>query len=331
MRLLESGGQSLRSVKERLALEAGAGYLELLGARRQVRINERSVEVAREHHRHLLALHETGLATYDEVLKAEVHLEQARIKLAAGRNRVELARAQLLERMGLPSGSGFTFADTCDDLPVPQVSDRTVDRALNLRPVLAGYHSRIASLEAVAASLNADNLPTVSLFVTGTAARPGIDMFRKEFIEYARAGVVMDWKVWDWGAKSNRLARIEARKRELAAEKTDLERRIALELERESLWEKEAEDRLGLAQKALTAAREHFRLVGERFDQGQVTNTEYIDSQEEAAASELEVSRAEIDLALARWRLAYVCGLLTVELDRRFGPENIDNDEEIER
>ncbi len=322
IRLEQALQSSLGEVREGLALEAGADYLRMLGARRQVRINERSVETAEEHHRHLLSLHGAGLITYDEVLKAEVHLEQARIQLGSSRNQVKLSRAQLLERMGLTARSTLHFADTVEGLPGLEEADRRVEQALAMRPVLEVYDRRIASMKAVAESLRGENLPTVSLFASGIAARPGIDMFRKEFIEYARAGVVMDWNIWDWGAKDHRLSRIEAQSRELAAQKTGLARRIELEVERESLREEEAEDRLALATKALTAAREHFRLVRERFDQGQVTNTEFIDAEGYATTGELEVSRAEIDLALARWRLAYVCGLLAAEIDRRFGIEN---------
>ena len=325
IRLEQALKSSLGTVREGLALEAGADYLRMLGARRQVRINERSVKVTDEHYQHLVALHEAGLTTYDEVLKGEVHLEQARMQLSRSRNQVKLARAELLERMGLPAENDLSFADTIEGLPGLEQVDRRVGQALARRPALGAYDCRIASLKAVAGSVKTANLPRVSLFASGTAARPGIDMFRKEFIEYVRAGVVMDLKLSDWGAKGHRLARIEAQSRELTAERTHLERRIELEVERESLREEEAEDRLALATKAMSAAREHFRLVGERFDQGQVTNTEYIDAEEYATTSELEVSRAGIDLALARWHLAYVCGLLAVEIDKRFELENVEN------
>ena len=247
------------------------------------------------------------------------------MQLNRSRNQVKLARAELLERMGLPAENDLSFADTIEGLPGLEQVDRRVGQALARRPALGAYDCRIAALKAVAGSVKTANLPRVSLFASGTAARPGIDMFRKEFIEYVRAGVVMDLKLWDWGAKGHRLARIEAQSRELTAERTHLERRIELEVERESLREEEAEDRLALATKTMSAAREHFRLVGERFDQGQVTNTEYIDAKEYATTSELEVSRAGIDLALARWHLAYVCGLLAVEIDKRFGLENVEN------
>jgi len=327
IQLRQASSQSLRQLRERLGLEAGISYLRLLGARREMRIAGRSVETADAHYKHLAALNSQGLITYDEVLKGEVHLEQTRIMLNRSSNRVKLAQAQLLQQMGLPMESRVSFEDSAAGIPEPLPPEQGIELSLSRRPELAAYNARLSALESLGASVQADNKPAVRVFAAGNFARPGIDMYRNEWIGYARAGVGLDWKFWDWGRKDYRVSKIKAQWEETLAERRVLEQQIALELKSASLEEEEARDRLALAGKALQAADEHFRIVSARFDQAQVTNTEYLDAREQATISALEYSGAFVDLAIARWRLAYVSGQLAVEIESRWpglAKENIE-------
>jgi outer membrane protein TolC len=277
-----------------------------------------SVETADAHYRHLEALNRQGLITYDEVLKGEVHLEQARITLSRSSNSVRLVRARLLERMGLPLESNLSFQDSVEGVPAPLVREHRLETALAARPELAALEARLAALRLLEESLSAEGKPMVKVFAGGSFARPGIDMFRNEWISYGRAGVGVDWNFWDWGRKNFRVAKVKAQWEETLAQRRSLEQGVALELESASLAEEESRDRRQLSRKALGAAREHFRIVSARFDQAQLTNTDYLDAKESAFASELQHSSAEIDLAAARWRLAYSCGLLSSEIESRW-------------
>ena len=317
-KLEKASFQSLRALRETLALEAGTGYIQLLSARREQEIAERSVETAQAHHEHLLALHRTGLTTWDEVLKALVYLEQSRVRLSRSSNQVRLARADLLQRISMPLDSEISFSDRVEEIPSWPSGQQGLDSVLALRPDLTAYNARLASLESLAETFAADCKPAVSMFASASYARPGVDQFRNEWIGYGRIGIGLDWQFFDWGRKDYRVARVKAQWEQTLAERRILSQQIALQLERAKLAQQEAADRLALAGRAQEAAREHFRIVSARFDQGQVTNTEYLDAEESATKSDLELSRAELDLALARWRLAYTGGVLVSEIDSRW-------------
>ena len=317
-KLEKASFQSLRALREALALEAGTGYFQLLAARRENKIAERSVETAQAHHEHLLALHRAGLTTWDEVLKALVYLEQSRVRLSRSSNQLRLARADLLQRISMPLDSEISFSDRVEEIPAWPSDRQGLDSVLALRPDLSAYNARLASLESLAETFAADCKPAVSMFASASYARPGVDQFRNEWIGYGRIGIGLDWQFFDWGRKDYRVARVKARWEETLAGRQILSQQIALQLERAKLARQEAADRLALAGRAQEAAREHFRIVSARFDQGQVTNTEYLDAEESATVSDIELSRAELDLALARWRLAYTEGALVSEIDSRW-------------
>ena len=326
-KLRKASFQSLRALRETLALEAGAGYFQLLASRRELKIAEHSVETARAHHEHLLAIHRAGLTTWDEVLKALVYLEQSRVRLSRSSNQLKLARAELLQRISLPLDSEVSFGDRVEAMPPGLSGAEGVDSAPARRPDLSAYNARLASLESLAQTLSADDRPAVSMFASASFARPGLDQFRNEWIGYGRIGIGLDWKFLDWGRKDYRVTRVRARWEETLAERRVLSQQIALQLERAKLAGQEAAERLALARRAQEAAREHFRIVSARFDQGQLTNTEYLDAEQEVTVSALELSRAELDLALARWRLAYTGGTLVEEIDSRWPEVEMENEE----
>ena len=320
----QSSFESLRALRETLAFEAGAGYLRLLAARSERKIAERSVETADEHYRHLQALGSSGLLTYDEVLKGRVHLEQARLMLSRSANAEKLARSELLLRIGVPLTSAAEFADSAGQIPQPLPSESRLDSALARRPELAAYDSRLASLESMAAGLASENKPVLRLFANGNVARPGIDQFRNEWIGYGRAGIGMSWSFFDWGRKDYAVAKLKAQWEETLANRRILGQQIALEVQQASLTAEEAGERISVAHSGLEAAEEQFRIVRSRFEQGQVTNTQFIDAEDAQTISAIEVTRAELDLGLARWQLAYATGELTARIDERWAEKQTD-------
>ncbi|MCE5271762.1 TolC family protein [bacterium] len=317
-RQLEAAGCSLGSLRQDLAYSAGAAFLALQGALSERQVAEASLATAQAHLRDLQAIYDTGRLTWDEVLNGQVRLDEAQMRVNSTGYRVQTARAELLRSLGLAMDDTQAFADTAEGVPAPQADSYALESALAARPDLALYGVRAAALDSRSAAIAAEDKPTLSVFANGTAAQPGADQFRNEFIQYARAGVTVGWEFWDWRRKDYRLAQNESQKQALLAEGSDLAGRIALELERSRLQEREAADRLDLTGKALESATEHFRLLGARFEQGLATNTEYLDSENQLTVSRLNQVHARIELELARWRLAYVSGDLFKQIRSRW-------------
>lgn len=315
---LEAAGCSLGSLRQDLAYGAGTAFLALQGAASERRVAETSLATAQAHLKDLQAIYDTGRLTWDEVLNVQVRVDEAQVRLNSAGYRVQTARAELLRSLGLAMDDMQAFADTAEGVPAPSADSYALESVLAARPDLAVYGVQAAALDSRSTAIAAEDKPTLSLFANGTAAQPGIDQFRNEFIQYARAGVALNWEFWDWHRKDYRLAQNESRKQALLAEGSDLAGRIALELERSRLQERETADRLDLTAKALESATEHFRLLGARFEQGLATNTEYLDSENQLTVSRLNRVHAWIELELARWRLAYVSGSLYKQIRSRW-------------
>lgn len=315
---VESAGLSLGSARQDLAWRAGNAFLSMLGAANERRVAEQSVRTARAHLDDLDALHANGMLTYDQVLDGEVRLERARVLLRQTDNRVGLARADLLLSMGLSLESSPEFADSARGIPLPPPDGYSLESAINNRPDLSSFRTRAAELGLLSVAVEAGKKPDVRVFASGTAAKPGIDQFRNELIEYARAGMSISWTLGDGGRRDLDRSVLRARQEQVLAEAQVQAGRVALDLERARLQEQEVRDRLELSTRALRAAEESFRLVADRFGQGRATNTEFLDAEEQVTVSRLDRARAAIELELARWRLVWVSGRLYGEIISRW-------------
>jgi outer membrane protein TolC len=313
---VEAEARILDNRREFLAYEAGSAYLLLQAARRNVEISRSAISTAEAHLKDVQSMLDHGLATPDVVLKARVRVEQAKVEADRRENALEVARANLLQRMGLPLTSETEFGEAVEEIPTDP--DHMLTSIFSSRPHLQVYDSRLAGLESRAAMQSAGDKPSVRLFAGADYARPGIDQFRNDWIAYGRAGVALRWEFYDWGRSGYEARKTEALRMELTHERNVKRADVALAVKTARMDAGHARRRVELADNALDAAREHFRVVGNLFDNGQITSSDFLDAQEEVTVSSLEHSRAGYELDLARWRLALATGELEKEIDRRW-------------
>jgi outer membrane protein TolC len=326
-RELETAARLLDTRREALAYQAGAGFILLQAARRNVEIAASAIATAEAHLKDVQSMLDHGLATPDVVLKARVRVEQARVEEDRGRNSLEVARAQLLQRMGLPLSDPVEFGEAVES--IPDADELPLTEVFVRRPELESFEMRMAALETRAALLARGGKPNLMVFAGADYARPGADQFRNEWITYGRAGISFQWEFFDWGRSGYEARRVDASRMELTFERNVKRAEVALEVKTARLDTDHARGRVALAGNARQAAEEHLRVVGNLFDQGQVTSSEFLDAQEEVTVSSLELSRAGYEYDLARWRLALATGELQQEIERRWPERRADEKSEI--
>ena len=323
-RELETAARLLDTRREGLAYEAGAGFILLQAARRNVEIASSAISTAESHLKDVQSMLDHGLATPDVVLKAKVRVEQARVEEDRRRNTLEVARADLLQRMGLPLADPVEFGAEVGD--IPESVEAPLTKIFGHRPELESYETRMAALQTWASMLAAGGKPNLRVFAGADYARPGVDQFRNEWIVYGRAGIAFQWEFFDWGRSRFDSKRVEAGRMELSFERNVRRAEVALQVKTARLDTDHARRRVKLAGNARDAADEHLRVVRNLFNQGQVNSSEFLDAQEEVTVSSLELSRAGYEYDLARWRLALATGELEQEIERRW-PESRERDQ----
>jgi len=154
-------------------------FWNLAKAKTQVQAISQSVTQSDTHLADAKKLLDQGMATNNDVLQAQMRLEDMKIELASAQSAQEIARTRLAILIGLPWSESIEVPDNAApnvQAPVESLQD-LVTRALSSRPEIQASRSRVTASEASVDLARAGLFP--NLFVTGdyTLADPNQRVF----------------------------------------------------------------------------------------------------------------------------------------------------------
>jgi outer membrane protein len=249
-----------------------------------------------------------GVAAQNDVVQAEMRLEDARIDSQRAASAREMARIRLAQLIGAPLGEAL---DTRDDEaaaapePAPAFGrglEELVARALSARPELAGARSRLSAQEAAVDVARAGRFPTV--FVTGdyTFADPNPRVFPQsdEFTGTWSVGIMASFDIGRYpqvAAQEEQANARAAQAREILRGQSDA---IAVEVVRAAISINAALATHESLKKETSQAEENARYVDDRFRLGVALESARLDAQSLLIRARLRERAALIDCIAAK-------------------------------
>ncbi len=303
----------------RLDRDIEVAYLNYLSAHEAVSIVEASAALLAENQRVNQVLFDNGKVTLDQVLRAKAEVLAVEQQQLEAMNQRELAQSYLNFLLNKPLDSEIARVD----VPEPKaLADRTLgklasdlDAANNARFEAQGRSARDelrqldAATRATQAQVDIERasfLPTVGLAVD--AGIQGEDYGFGSGQNYAIASLVLNWTVFDFGARKAAVSAAVARSEAAEIQRQDIANQVALDV-------RQAADRLRTALRSLdtaaarrAAAQEGFRIASKKRDAGSIAQVEFIDARTALTNAELNdnltrfsalVRLAELSAALA--------------------------------
>jgi outer membrane protein TolC len=288
--------QAAAQARTQVRIDATQGFYQALLARKTVAVMNDALGQLKGHVGQVQSLYDNGMATKLDLMKATLGLQQMEAQISQVENGAELATASLLNTLGQDPATPVTFADDLTPDTMTVDLDQATRQALETRPELTQLRdaARMASL-AVSISRTA-NLPTVFAQANGYYKNP--------------VGFAAGWGT-DWNAtigismplftgltNVNKLKQAQARERQAKVGLALAEDGIRLEVQASVLaLNQEARNR-AYQQKNVEVAEAALGLAEQRFQNGLLTNLDYMDSQ----------------LALTQSRVAYLNALANYEI-----------------
>ena len=171
---------------------------------------------------------------------------------------------------------------------------------------MAALASLRESLEQSAKAERASALPQIALH----AGYNHLDNQILDRENVSSVGVGIQWRLFDSGQVSARVAALRSRARAVGEQRQDLESRIRLEVEAASLNRDEAQSRVAASHSAVEQAEENLRAARELYGSGLGTNAQVLDSEALRTTALTNRDDAEFDLVLANYRLQRAIGEL---------------------
>ena len=252
-----------------------------------------------------------GMATNNDVLQAQMRLEDAKIEQAGAESAREIAKTRLAILIGLPWSANIDVPDASGQLAAPpsQSLEDLVARALAARPEIQAARSRVTASEASVDVARAGLFPSV--FITGdyTLADPNQRVFPQSdlFVGTWSIGILASI---DLGRYPQVMAQEEQARNKLT-QAQESSRKIAdavtTDVISAYLSLTEATGRLRRLHEETLQAEENDRVTQERYRQGVALSSESLDAEtlvvrarlrENGALFDCQLSRAALDRAV---------------------------------
>ncbi|MFP4250420.1 MAG: TolC family protein [Armatimonadota bacterium] len=296
----------LRALELDIANTAATEYFGALRARRLVEVAVEVRDQAREHHSLAKARYEAGTVARADVLRAEVEVARAHLDVISAEKTEELARARLRKTLGIGQDRELRLADI--EPTFPPVIDRATafGAARTNRSELIAIDAEIAAGEAAVRAAKASSRPEVALQGDWGAREndfpPGDEAWT--------IGLTASTSIFDGGLTRKRVDEARANVRVLQADRDEQARLIDLEIAEALLNEREARQRIELAEEEVALARHSMEVSSGRYRVGEATQVELIDTRTALSRALATQAEALYDYHRARADVARAMGLL---------------------
>ncbi len=271
-----------RVVRQDIIFDTKDAFFTILRTLKLTRVAEQAVRQLSAHQDVARNFHEVGMTPYNDYLKAQVELANARQELIVARNNVEIAKSDFNILLRRPINAPVRL----DESMAVVSFERDIAFCLDLAEANR-LELDIARLEVEQAEKERD--------LAGKGYYPDIDMaanyYRRgddpsldggEGIDDAESWDVTataTWEFWEWGRTRYGVDEKESRLRQARLRREKAWDRVALEVKQAFLNTMEAQRNILAVKKAVRQARENFRITDQRYKEQVATTTDVLDAQ----------------------------------------------------
>lgn len=287
-----ASGHGYRAARAAVVAEVATAYFRARQASEVINVARSSVRALEASHSAAKKLHEAGLATRTDVLRAEVALSGARASLISAQNGYDVALAALRAAIGLPAATPITLASGAAD----RVPDFAAAPASERPEVSAAAASVLAAEQGIRAA-KAGRLPTVALAADYYHEPQGAGFPRMS--DTILAGVVVKLNILDGGLTRASVSEADAAKRKAIE---DLEARLrAVEVEQQTakLNMDSAKARLEATSTRVAAAEESLRALQVGYSEGMTPLTDVLSGEAALTSARADSIASQYDVRIA--------------------------------
>ncbi len=299
--LYAASESDLQTVREMLLAAVHETYYDAELAQQTITVRGESMAVLNEQLTFSSNRLKAGVGDKFDVVQAKVALANSEPPLIRAKNnyRRQLEALRRLLGMRYPAGKGANDIQlqAASELEATELNvESAALRAIEGRHELEQLDALIRAEQLDLKVLHREHVPVVDLF-----ANYGMEgnQFGDDNLEGYTAGLRMNWSLWNGGRNTSQSRKSASRIRQLEHQKTELVLQISGEVREAFYAYEEASSILQSSAEALEQATEALRLSRNRFEAGNGTQLDVLESQYQLTRSKLENSRARNGLQRA--------------------------------
>jgi len=289
--------EGVRQARSQLRVDATSAFYQALLAHKTVEVMTAALGQLKGHVGQVQSLYDNGMATKLDLMKATLGLQQMEAQVSQIQSGAELALAALLNTLGIEPGTPVSFVENLAPDSMVVELDSAQAQALEHRPELKQLRDAVKMSELGVAIARTANLPNAFAQVNGYYKNPV--GFSAGWGTDWNATVGISMPLFTGMANASRLRQSQAKVRQARVGLAMAEDGIRLDVHAQVLALNQESKNMKYQAKNVEVAEAALGLAEQRFQNGLLTNLDYMDSQ-------LALTQARVSYfnALANYRVA---------------------------
>ncbi len=258
------------------------------------------------------AHYDVGLSPRLDVLQAEVDVSEAERSYIQAENLRETYLAELNTLLGLPATAQVSYAGALTHVPFRLSLEQCLERAYRQRPDLYIAKKSVEIAGKSQKEVQSDYYPQIEAYYNITQEGNTPDL-RNSGNHGSRSstwevGARATWEVFQWGTTYYADQQAGWLVTKMRYEEEDLKLNVGYDVKSKLLAVREAEKRIGVAQKGVTQAREAYDVAVARYHEHVGTNFDVLDASSNLKSAHAALTGAKADYLTALAQLYVAMG-----------------------
>ncbi|RUT78974.1 TolC family protein [Ancylomarina longa] len=282
-------------------LETDQAYWNLVSLKEKVSLANKYVEMLSTLVQDLKNAYDLEITTKNELLKAQVQLNQARLDLFRTENGYVLSQMALCQVIGKDLRSEVVATDTSINIGKNQIQTDYLLRAMQNRPELLMQAKQVELSREQVKYARADYLPQMGVGASYSYTSKINSMIGSTKMLAVQANVSVP--IFHWQERKHKLAAVRFKSKQIELEMDRTQDLISLEVQQSYFNRQEAFQQIELAKISMDQAKENVELTKNSFYEGLANTRELLDAQAfwQKAHSELIDSKINYKLSEIRF------------------------------
>lgn len=281
------------------------------------RILRENIRLLQDRRRELTSLEKQGLVLKIDGLKIDLAVSRLESSMADIRSGQAISSFNLALATGLPTGTTFVLDEALSGPAGPPLA-ALLPLADYQREALAGRAElKALSLRREAALIGqrivkGNIMPTVSFAGTVDYNRPNMRVFptQAEFKATSSVSANLSWTLSSFYTNRAKMAESRFGLEKLTTDLDQLRDGIQIEVNASYRAYEQGLEKIRVAQNAIAQAQENFRVEQNRFKASTITPADFLDANTQLIQARLDLTTAQANAELARWKLLKSTGTL---------------------
>ncbi|RBL89092.1 TolC family protein [Chitinophaga flava] len=261
-------------------LNVNRAYWQVVQVKEKIILAKKYQEMLQGLQQELKNAYDAGLIYKNDLLRVEVNLNDAALKLTQANDGLVMAKLALAQVTGIPGQTDFNIVDSVSG-NFNEVAAQELTAAAESRPEIRLLNQVLEVEQLQKKMLKADFLPTIGVSAAGLATGgKGVNISNgKDFMGswYGLASISVP--IFDWGKKANK---VKEQSFKIAARQQELENTkelVGLEVQQAYLALNQSVKKIQTSRLSLEQATENLKLANDRLKAGTITGKDVLEAQ----------------------------------------------------